>query len=524
MSLKLSNAWIAIVKDKNLPKSVNICLSCNEIFIDEDKFKEHMKGHDQTLILNLINFEIKCSKCKSSMNCPQRIIDACLKAIPVVPYSSFKSGFPNLGNSCYTSSVFAALAHCKSLVTALVTSSEPICRLFAASITVNRKLNQILHAVIPQFSPTHQEDAAEFLLSFIDKLCNDPHVKMLFGGYLSYSQQCTKCNHTASNVQKFTMLPVDISGHGWIPVEEINNETKVPRSFGVEEFWEENHHCDSSASFVSFMMHGSTERISLEKCLESMFSPGYITCSECKNPKATITNAIISLPEILILQFNRFTKRWFGVGKVFQFIDFPFEGEVDFGHFIPKDINCGPTKYTITAIISHIGTMGYGHYICYCLEEGKWVLYNDEIVKVVSAEEAISSQSYILIYTRIMPDEVKAVNQVIDLSNLPFDWGIPLKTISDPQKWVGIIPESSLGQNIIEMASQLAGGTVTRSIVTEDIRSQYIARLPFTARVINISEEDLEKLWVFLFENGEYPTVVPVPQSDFAVGEIITSF
>ena len=54
------------------------------------------------------------------------------------------------------------------------------------------------------------------------------------------------------------------------------------------------------------------------------------------------------------------------------------------------------------AIVSHIG-MGAtsGHYISYILNNNKWYLFDDAIVKEVSTVEALKQQAYILFYERL---------------------------------------------------------------------------------------------------------------------------
>jgi len=53
-------------------------------------------------------------------------------------------------------------------------------------------------------------------------------------------------------------------------------------------------------------------------------------------------------------------------------------------------VDTGVGKYTLMAIISHIGkNTEHGHYVCHIQKEGQWVLYNDEKVRLANIGDLI---------------------------------------------------------------------------------------------------------------------------------------
>ena len=57
--------------------------------------------------------------------------------------------------------------------------------------------------------------------------------------------------------------------------------------------------------------------------------------------------------------------------------------------------------YSLRAIVSHIGIHATsGHYVSFIQNNSKWYMFNDTIVKEVSAVEVLDQQAYIMFYER----------------------------------------------------------------------------------------------------------------------------
>lgn len=61
------------------------------------------------------------------------------------------------------------------------------------------------------------------------------------------------------------------------------------------------------------------------------------------------------------------------------------------------------TRYYLSAIISHRGTFGGGHYVAYCRHggTGQWLEFDDSTVRVVREEEVAGIQAYVLFYSLV---------------------------------------------------------------------------------------------------------------------------
>ena len=521
LSMKFTESWNKIICSDTYPDHYFICLNCSEQFDTYKDIEKHEKASEHSLFYDIITVSIYCTRCKKNMKPPSILTDVCLLSIPTAPVPMCNGGFPNLGSSCYSSAILAALSACQPIVIAAICSPVPLCRVFAASAIENRNFNHIIHAMFPQFIPNRQSDAAEFLLYLIDKLCDDPLIKSLFGGTITTTFTCDKCKSHNVSEQPFTVLPVPLNNSGWIHPQNESEDITKPRSFGADNLWKEEYEASVPSSIVSFMMHGSTNSFSLEKCMESMFSPSQANCDKCKNDQSQISVFLTSLPEILILHISRFTKRWYGQGKVFQFISFPGQEDVDFGHFVPPDINCGPTVYKLVAIVAHSGTMNKGHYVCYSKIHDQWILFDDNKVSKVSQEEVFQSQAYLLFYVRKKNENIQKILKQIYERGLYYDFAIPIRILSDPLKWVGTIPDLGISNDILDRASELAGGNVRREETEEDLRIRYILRMPLCAAKTNIKYDDYENLWNFIFEDGPVPTINKIESGEFKVGTTI---
>ena len=56
--------------------------------------------------------------------------------------------------------------------------------------------------------------------------------------------------------------------------------------------------------------------------------------------------------------------------------------------------------YELVGIINHIGAQDFGHYWSLCLVDGKWVEFNDEVVRVVPKEQINLNDAYLLFFNR----------------------------------------------------------------------------------------------------------------------------
>jgi ubiquitin carboxyl-terminal hydrolase 5/13 len=77
----------------------------------------------------------------------------------------------------------------------------------------------------------------------------------------------------------------------------------------------------------------------------------------------------------------------------------PSTGNTTQGSSSANNMDDGDGKYSLLAIISHIGrNTEHGHYVCHIWKNGHWTLYNDE--KVAKCEKPPLGHGFVYIYRR----------------------------------------------------------------------------------------------------------------------------
>ncbi|KAK8883792.1 hypothetical protein M9Y10_042891 [Tritrichomonas musculus] len=465
-SLTLSKVFVSEILNENLSK-LTICTKCNCLCYQGESMREHFKDtrQEHSLFLGLCPMRIICIKCGHIFGCPAALMKSIIYSLPSYPTETPPIGFYNLGNSCYSNSVLIALSHCHPLVIASSSSSLLHLKVFNIAATANRQFNQIFHAINPKFSPFVQEDAAEFLLYVLDIFSNDPNCKSLFNGSTKTHFLCTKCKHHSENEQSFTVLGVPLNHEGWKGKKRNVPSQYLARDYGKGPQFGEPGDGSFENHVVSFVQHFSVSSISLENSLQSLFSPhfeisnGKVTnkknepltkCEKCKGDVQMVTT-LERLPEVLIIHLERFGKRWFGLGKMYQNVSFP-EDDADFSQFMPPTVESGPSLYSLVAVVIHNGFMSSGHYMCYARKFGskQWYLFNDNEVTAVSRDEVLNSQAYILFYQKKPPMRVVEIRSRITKSMEPFWAAIPIKIFSDARMWRKSIPVFRLKHKTVE--------------------------------------------------------------------------
>jgi len=74
--------------------------------------------------------------------------------------------------------------------------------------------------------------------------------------------------------------------------------------------------------------------------------------------------------------------------KINTKVDFPIDS-FDMSEFIPKTLQKEKPIYHLFSVISHSGTLNFGHYVSYCMnsEDKQWYLFNDSNTRQISEPE-----------------------------------------------------------------------------------------------------------------------------------------
>lgn len=505
LSLAFTQMWKLQIRLTNFTRLICVCTKCGKVVAGQDQLNAHMEEMKHTLYIAMRPFSVICSLCKKQFTCPPVIVRTCLIALPTFPAQALPTGFRNLGNSCYSSSVLAALSHCQPLVTAASLSFLPICRVFAASSTLNHSFNAIIHEIMPKFSPFVQEDAAEFLLYMLDAFTQDPTMQKLITIKTTTHQYCPACKNHLENAQDYTLFPVTLSKDGWNGFR-LKAPHKV-RRYGKPLNWPEVQDFTFSAAFSSFFHHGTTSVYSLQTCIETMFAASDCECEKCKNKEAKMYMTITELPEVMILHIARFGNRWFGLGKIYYQLSFP-ELDADFSGLVSNDINIGTCTYSLYATTNHSGTMNTGHYVSYARKGSKWFLFDDQNVSEVTREEVLTSQAFLLYYCKNVPEEVVNLRHDLIRNHTAIDVSLPIHAFSDPKMWENNIPfplYPDEDDTFVRKTHEIVQKDLIREPTEIDLRSRLISKYPYTKGFFSISDESAIELFSFLCEKGPVP-------------------
>lgn len=135
----------------------------------------------------------------------------------------------------------------------------------------------------------------------------------------------------------------------------------------------------------------------LENCIESFFDTQTIECEcgKCKAKMAMFVSMLGKAPPMLAIQLKRFQ-------TVYKDDAISHKKNKDVIFWNPT-VDVGASKYTITAIVNHVGELSNGHYTCF-VRDGqteRWLMFNDEKTReVVDLKELVSAENYMLIFRK----------------------------------------------------------------------------------------------------------------------------
>ncbi|MCL7023848.1 hypothetical protein MKW94_022367 [Papaver nudicaule] len=314
-------------------------------------------------------------------------------------FSPIGAGLWNLGNTCFLNSVLQCFTHTVPLLQNLVTldhpskcrrNAEDFCVIRALHVHIDTSLQSVGRAISPysfvnnlgnissSFHRYQQEDAHEFLQCLMDKIdtscCEmdmqvrsplpqeDSFIKSIFGGRLKSQLKCCNCDHCSITFEPL----IDLS----LEIEDVDTLVDALKSFTKIEKIE-----DSETKFIC-------DNCKKEVVLEKQF---------------TLDQA----PSVAAFHLKRFKNDGFHVEKVDKDIKYPLE--LDLQPYTGCSENFDEKlKYELYAVIVHSGiSYSSGHYFCYVRSSpGIWFLMDDSRVVIVSEQQVLSQEAYILFYAK----------------------------------------------------------------------------------------------------------------------------
>lgn len=126
---------------------------------------------------------------------------------------------------------------------------------------------------------------------------------------------------------------------------------------------------------------------------------GSYACEICGQRNTTTRFALLNnIPPVLLVQLKRF--KHLGVGNGRKIDDFEqFDLEIDLAQYTTStDKN---QLYELYGVVTHIGSIDTGHYICMIKHAtGTWYHFDDNVVTPVSVDSVLKTNAYLLFYIR----------------------------------------------------------------------------------------------------------------------------
>ncbi|XP_010530035.1 PREDICTED: ubiquitin carboxyl-terminal hydrolase 21-like [Tarenaya hassleriana] len=315
---------------------------------------------------------------------------------PKIEPTGVGAGLWNLGNTCFMNAILQCFTHTVPLIESLFSNkhSRP-CNCDSKEFCVTQVLRDHIELALRSsgdhvspvrfvdnlnyissgFQRYHQEDAHEFLQSFLDKLercCLDPGnksgyvtsqgvnvVQHVFGGRLVSRLRCCSCNSFSDTYENSLCLSLEI--------EDVDNLASALESFTCVEKLEDQFTCDSCK-----------EKVSKEKQL-----------------------MLDKLPLVAAFHLKRFKNDGFFMEKIFKHVEFPLELNLQ-PYMSGGQENEVCTTYHLYALVEHIGSsLTYGHYSSYVRSAHEtWHKFDDSQVTRIEEGSVLSQDAYILFYAR----------------------------------------------------------------------------------------------------------------------------
>lgn len=367
----------------------------------------------------------------------KNLIESNDKICDVDNYRLGLCGLYNLGNTCFMNTILQCLRHTTLLNRYLLnpkvfrivmknsqndTSIEFNCKIALlcqymkimvdlwenkSGYVIPSQFSSLLSKTIccGRFSDGDQHDAHEFMINILDifheVLSRNVTYKITGIVINDYDRHIQKAHEAwASHYKNRHSAILDIfSG-------QLQTRTICPNCHIVSFKYDPSMAFDIS---IPSMVDGV---LSIYQCLDNYIKPEQLSednmynCDHCKQKhKACQIRAIWTLPNILIIKFNRFkhklTPLGYQVNKITTYIDYPLIN-LDLAKYISSPIT-GQSKYDLYAVANHTGNAHGGHYYACCYSEikNKWYQYNDISTSEISNMDSIITQNaYMLFYKR----------------------------------------------------------------------------------------------------------------------------
>uniref|UniRef100_A0A1B0BKB3 Ubiquitin carboxyl-terminal hydrolase n=3 Tax=Glossina TaxID=7393 RepID=A0A1B0BKB3_9MUSC len=321
-------------------------------------------------------------------------------------------GLINLGSTCFMNCIVQALIHtpllsdyflserhecnAKSSLKCLVCEVSRLFQEFYSGLRTPLSLHRLLHLIwnhAKHLAGYEQQDAHEFFIATLDVLhrhCIKAKAETENANKSSSSAQHTNCPTQCNCI-------IDQIFTGMLQSDVVCQSCKGV-STTIDPFWDISLDLGETA-------HGGATPKSLIDCLERytraehLGSSAKIKCSTCKSyQESTKQFSLRTLPSVASFHLKRFEHSSLIDKKISTFISFPVE--FDMTPFMSDKNNAyGDFRYSLYAVVNHVGTIDAGHYTAYVRHhKDTWVKCDDHIITTATLKQVLDSEGYLLFY------------------------------------------------------------------------------------------------------------------------------
>lgn len=310
---------------------------------------------------------------------------------------------------------------------------------------------QRMNALFHGYQQHDSQEFLRFLLSTIheelrqrkDEKSNwNSLVSDVFMGKTCSTVTCLKCRKESKCVEDFYDLSLPIPSESF-PLEQVQRVLK-----GLEDPQAPTVNPVSTSAWLwnktkSVLGLAQDSKVSVTDCLVQFMRTEKLTgtdayfCEQCKVKTDCLKRmSIKQLPEVLVVHLKRFRHDW-GSTKVGKLVSFPVTSELDLTPFVELAQEGGNplSRYQVTAIVQHIGSIGSGHYVSYCKHKtsGQWYLFDDSRVSLVSNPASVEqTEAYVLFFQRVPDPSVLKNRRLLNEAIV----NVSGKTELVPTKWI----------------------------------------------------------------------------------------
>ena len=313
------------------------------------------------------------------------------------------TGLENIGNICYLNTIIQLLnnipelrqlcfkkntkqkvkkhkSNNKHLTLSFI---ELIVSMNIETTTINpRQFKNVLDNTNNDFEGNQQHDCTEFLVYLLDNI----HVSLSDKVTISFSG-------TPKNLRDRLYIQ---SIEFWNQSFKNEYSELIPLLFGQNKITMKNDKNRNNYIFESYniLTLSITKCLTLYDCFDN-----FIKKEELSDHKEYIFkyDRLWRLPKYLFIQLKRFECS----KKINNLINFPINN-LNLSKYCDS-YEKNECQYNLIGVSNHIGIINFGHYTTYIKDEGKWYLFDDQVIEEVENEEdIISENAYLLLYEKII--------------------------------------------------------------------------------------------------------------------------